>query len=451
MIKNVLLLIFSLFQFSTVFAQNRIEGKLENSGDYTYALLYKVNGAERQFIDNKNLVNGNFRFDLAESLSAGVYRVVFDYRAGLYLDVYYNTKESISFTLDPSNPEFTVVFSNSIENKVFYEFFQEKSLAQVSLDQVQLDFLTDPSKANSDSFQVKRKELLNIQNLALQKSSGLFVEPFIRANIRKNPQEPVSNGLEYLQYVKNHYFDNLDFRDKSVLNSDYFYTKITDYVFYLNSSQDPEKQDDLYKEAIGISLNQDSSDDFKSTVTEIFINQFKQFENLEMVNFLMKNYYEKFPLTFQNQEFVKETRLALATAVGNNAPDFTWDKNGRQTSLYNQLGTGSTILVFWSSSCSHCLKEIPELYQITKSNKSYQVIALGMEEESLEWDKMIESMPQWTHVLALEKWENPIARSYNIIGTPTYIILNNKGVITQKPKDLSELIRWVKTSNPPYK
>jgi thiol-disulfide isomerase/thioredoxin len=170
-----------------------------------------------------------------------------------------------------------------------------------------------------------------------------------------------------------------------------------------------------------------------------------------MVNFLMKNYYEKFPLTFQNQEFIKETRLALATAVGNNAPDFTWDKNGRQTSLYNQLGTGSTILVFWSSSCSHCLKEIPELYQITKSNKSYQVIALGMEEESLEWDKMIESMPQWTHVLALEKWENPIARSYNIIGTPTYIILNNKGVITQKPKDLSELIRWVKTSNPPYK
>ncbi len=445
MIKNTLLLIFCLFQFSTVFSQNRIEGKLENSSDFTYALLYKVNGTERKFIANKNLINGSFRFDLAENLPAGVYRVVFDYRAGVYLDVYYNTKESISFSLDPSNPDFTVSFSSSAENKLFYEFFQDKSLAQINLDQAQVDFLTDASEINSESYKVNRKELIAIQNEALQNSVGFYVAPFILANVRNNPKEPVENGLEYLQYVKDHYFDNLDFRDKTVLESDYFYTKISDYVFYLSRSQDPANQPELYKEAIDLTLRKDSSQEFKVNVTEMLINQFKQFEDLEMVDFLMKTYYEKFPIALQDQDFIRDTRLALSTAIGNIAPDFTWNKKGIKTSLYKELGTNSTILVFWSSSCGHCLKEIPELYKTTASDSSIQVIAVGMEEESEDWDQMIQNMPKWKHVLALEKWENPIARSYNIIGTPTYFVLDNKGKIVQKPNDLETIDKWLES------
>ncbi len=443
MTKNTLILLLCIFQFSTLFSQNRIEGKLENASDFTYALLYKVNGVERKFIANKNLVDGSFRFDLAENLPAGVYRVVFDYRAGIYLDVYYNAKESISFTLDPSNPDFTVSFTTSVENKLFYEFFQEKSLAQIDLDQAQVDFLSEATNANLESYKISRKELIAVQNAALQKSIGLYVAPFIIANIRNNPKEPVKTGVEYLQYVKDHYFDNLDFRDKTVLNSDYFYTKISDYVFYLSRSQDPANQADLYKEAIDLTLRQDSSQEFKVTVTEMLINQFKQFEDLEMVNFLMKYYYEKFPLTMQNQDFIKDTRLALSTAIGNSAPDFTWKKDGLETSLFKQLGPDSTILVFWSSGCGHCLKEIPELYKTTLGNSRIQVIAVGMEEESFDWDQMIRTMPNWTHVLALEKWENPIARSYNIIGTPTYFVLDNKGMIIQKPKDLGVLNQWL--------
>ena len=443
MIKNTLVLVFCLFQSLAIFSQNRIEGKLENSSDFTYALLYRVNGTERKFIASKNLINGSFRFDLAENLPAGVYRVVFDYRAGVYLDVYYNTKESISFTLDPSNPDFTVSFTSSVENKIFYEFFQEKSLAQIDLDQAQVDFLSDASKANSESYKTNRKELIAIQNAALQNSVGLYVAPFIIANIRNNPKDPVSNGLEYLQYVKDHYFDNLDFRDKTVLNSDYFYTKISDYVFYLSRSQDPANQSELYKEAIGLTLRQDSSQEFKANVTEMLIKQFKQFEDLEMVNFLMNNYYEKFPIALQNQDFIKDTRLALSTAVGNIAPDFNWKKEGVETSLFEELGTNSTILVFWSSSCGHCLKEIPELYKNTAGDSSIQVIAVGMEEESEDWDQMIQSMPKWKHVLALDKWENPIARSYNIIGTPTYFVLDNSAMIIQKPKDLGVLNQWL--------
>jgi thiol-disulfide isomerase/thioredoxin len=162
-----------------------------------------------------------------------------------------------------------------------------------------------------------------------------------------------------------------------------------------------------------------------------------------MVNFLMNNYYEKFPIALQNQDFIKDTRLALSTAVGNIAPDFNWKKEGVETSLFEELGTNSTILVFWSSSCGHCLKEIPELYKNTAGDSSIQVIAVGMEEESEDWDQMIQSMPKWKHVLALEKWENPIARSYNIIGTPTYFVLDNSAMIIQKPKDLGVLNQWL--------
>ena len=45
----------------------------------------------------------------------------------------------------------------------------------------------------------------------------------------------------------------------------------------------------------------------------------------------------------------------------------------------------------------------------------------------------------WHHVLGLNKWQNKIAKTYNIMATPTYLVLDANKKIIAKPEGLKEL------------
>ena len=102
------------------------------------------------------------------------------------------------------------------------------------------------------------------------------------------------------------------------------------------------------------------------------------------------------------------------------------------------------MLVFWSTGCGHCLREIPQLNAFTKDIKNSKVIAFAMENDDKEWNKMKQNLIGWHHILGLQKWENPIARTYQIYSTPTYIVLDNNKKIIAKPETLEELKKIMK-------
>jgi len=97
------------------------------------------------------------------------------------------------------------------------------------------------------------------------------------------------------------------------------------------------------------------------------------------------------------------------------------------------------VLVFWSTSCSHCLKEIPELHNFSQDKKDIKVVAFAMEKNNLSWSSLKITLPNWHHVLGLNKWENKTARTYNIYATPTYFVLDENKKIIAKPNNLEEL------------
>ena len=435
MIKKVFALICFLGLTIGTKAQTTVSGKLSPFKDYSYALLYKLDGMEQKFIDNTSLVNGEFQFDLSNK---GVYRVVFDLQNGVYLDVF-SAGESIAFELNPANPDFSVQFSQSLDNQIYYRYKLASSMVQNKLDEIQVAYFKDPSQENSNAFQNQLKVLKEVQATALSDSKGRYIEPFIEASIRENPEEPVASPADYLNFVKSHYFDHLDFSEQRVLESDYFYTKITDYIFYLNYSEDEEVQAQLYQKAISEVLAKIDSDSFKATTLELILSQFESMEDVNMVEWVIEDKYVKLPYELQDNEFLADVRATLATALGAIAPNFSWEENGQSVSLSDVYQKKPTILIFWSSGCSHCLAEIPELYKAMEKPTPFDVVAVGLEDAPEEWNRLTAKMPNWHHVLGLEKWENPIARNYNIIGTPTYIVLDTSGRIIGKPQGLETL------------
>ena len=101
------------------------------------------------------------------------------------------------------------------------------------------------------------------------------------------------------------------------------------------------------------------------------------------------------------------------------------------------------VLVFWSTDCSHCLKEIPELHKLLRDKKAVKVVAFSMEKNDFRWKKMIATLPNWHHILGLNKWENKIAKMYNISGTPTYIVLDANKKIIAKPLTIGKLSAYL--------
>ncbi|WP_439129969.1 TlpA family protein disulfide reductase, partial [Polaribacter sp.] len=239
------------------------------------------------------------------------------------------------------------------------------------------------------------------------------------------------------------FFNNMDFSNNALKNSSFLVDRITDYVFYVNYADDAEAQQKIYKTSAEKVFSKIDDPIFKKDVIEFLIGQFEQNRNIEMVDYLFKNYYDKLPETLQNKKFKEEKLTLLATEIGRVAPNFSWNENGKKRELATLNDAENYVLVFWSTSCSHCLKEIPVLHKFLQDKKNIKVVAFSMETNDFGWKSMKVNLPNWHHVLGLNKWENKTARIYNINATPTYFVLDKNKKIIAKPEELKDLEAFV--------
>jgi len=82
---------------------------------------------------------------------------------------------------------------------------------------------------------------------------------------------------------------------------------------------------------------------------------------------------------------------------------------------------------------------VPELYEYTKGKSDIHVVNVALEKDTLGFDIYSQQFEKWTNVLGLGKWQNPIAKNYNIVSTPTYFILDTNKKIIAKPEFLKDV------------
>ena len=151
--------------------------------------------------------------------------------------------------------------------------------------------------------------------------------------------------------------------------------------------------------------------------------------------------YLQLPKALQDVGFINDVKGQLRTAVGNIAPNIFWEEKGAQKTLHGLYGAPQYLVVFWSSGCSHCLSELPQLKKLLADKPDLQIVAVGLEDDmsTENWKREIAKYPKWFHVYGHNKWKNTFANQYGVTGTPSFYLLDSKKKILAKPEDVKSL------------
>ena len=436
----ILLLIFS----SGIQAQYTVNGHMDPPLDYSWVALYQLQGAKQNYKANTGVNKGEFTLTMPTESEKGIYRLLYDLENRLFVDIIYN-KEHISFTFNPRFPNKKIKFNESEENILYQDYLDAISKPQHQLDSLQVAYFnsvdTEEKDHISQLYYHNHTQVTNTQQHFERISEAKLAQHFIKASARYNSAKPISEPTVYLEQMKVHFFDFLDLNNPVLLNSTFINDKINDYIFYLNTSEDKATLDKLQKEAIATVLNKIRSNaSLAKDIEEGLLYTFAQQENIEMVNFLI-NQYLQLPKDFQDVPFINEIKFQLKTAVGMLVPNISWTQNNTNADLYGLDKAKIYIVVFWSSTCSHCLKEMPVLYDYLKTNQQTQVIAVGLEDDESKagWQQEITKYPKFINVYGTNKWENKYALDYGVNATPNFFVLDAKKKVLAKPDDVDEL------------
>ncbi|MDO5665542.1 MAG: TlpA disulfide reductase family protein [Bacteroidia bacterium] len=123
------------------------------------------------------------------------------------------------------------------------------------------------------------------------------------------------------------------------------------------------------------------------------------------------------------------------SAIGHEAPEITGlDAKDNEMKLSDFRGK-YVIVDFWSSSCSWCRLETPNLAKTYNQfkDKNFTILGVSSDFKKDDWLKAIEEDgSHWDHIMLRKEDINKIMNHYSIIGIPEILLIDPQGVILAK-------------------
>lgn len=419
-------------------AQHSIKGVFSPAKNYEVVLLYKVTPTVSEYIKNTEINNdGSFQIQLEASAEAGIYRIVYAVPQEDYnFDVIYNAKEDIELAF---NAETGVTFKTSSENKLLASYTKSMSMVTQSITNYYRGNKKDTTALNT-IFKTQRETQARYEKQA----ANTIALQFIKANKPYIPKK-YEDVKTYINHLKTRYFDNIDFNNKTLQSSSFLEERMNNYIFGMTA----EGKDKIANYKANIDAFCMAMKSAPATVKRILlVSLWQQMRDLELpavANYIATTYLIDIAKSLKDTTLVNDLTRYKNLSIGNKAPDFYIDGIKGKTKITKKLSELNTakhyIIVFWSSTCSHCLNDIPKLetYLETKKAGSIEVVAIGLEDDDKIWKEKIKSFPNFIHMLGLGKWSNSIGDDYGVELTPAYFVLDKDKKIVAKPFDTEAL------------
>lgn len=437
MLKQYIFL--ALLSPSFLFSQHLIKGKFTNSDDFKYALLYKITPTSSEYISNAEIgKDGRFEIKLDTTATAGMYKIVYAMPQDDYnFDIIYNAKEDIEFTF---NTETGISYQASHENKLMSSYTKSMSMISQSI----ANFYRSQSKDSTALLSIFKTQDSTQQRYEAA-AKGTIALQFIEAN---RPYIPTTfeDIKTYIDHLKDHFFDSVDFTNTTLQSSSFLSERMLSYVFGMVTAG--TNQTSAYQENIDVFYKAMSKapTTIKSSLLLQLWQKMVDAQNDVVANYIADTYLIEIAKSLNDQELVNGLLQYKNTSLQSKAPNFSLDGTTTGKTLRDLSGYDYYVVVFWSSTCSHCMHEIPILESYVKTLKEgfLKVVAVGLEDDDVNWSRTIKQFPDFIHVLGLGKWDNKIGDDYGVNATPTYFILDKAKRIIDKPNDVEALKSFFK-------
>lgn len=166
----------------------------------------------------------------------------------------------------------------------------------------------------------------------------------------------------------------------------------------------------------------------------------------------MKEFKDKYLNMAKNLKCTITDRLASTlksnanVEIGAVFPDYKFQSavNTTAKSLHG-VKADKKVVVFWSSTCSHCETELPKLlekYNDLKA-KNIQIVGLSLDVDKNSYTNRISAFP-WINDTELKGWNSSYVETYNVHATPSYFILDANNKIISKPDHVGDVLDYFK-------
>lgn len=153
-----------------------------------------------------------------------------------------------------------------------------------------------------------------------------------------------------------------------------------------------------------------------------------------------------------NSDFASQLESYRAMKIGNIAPDIVFAGdiiapnvvNGNKPKKLSDVRSNYKVVVFGSSWCPQCPKELMEIaknYSIWKQ-QDVEVVFISLDEDKQIFTNFTKPFP-FISICDYKKWESPVVQDYHVFATPTIYLLNSKHQIVLKPNSVSQLDSWI--------
>lgn len=465
---KILLILSLLFAYIQIGKAESIKGykistkALDADGQMLYFAKYKdseVFALDSAKIDKSNTII----FSSQETLPSGQYLLYIKPESQFELLIDEKEQADIKVELNKANPIQSTV-SGSTDTKLYWDYIAHIQTlnAEITEKNKKLDKKnispTERININKQIDDIKAKiDLYTQDQIGKYKDRwyGIYLKGYQNVELPvKNTQteEDISINLNFL---KEHYFDNISFEDPRFWNTSYFVPYL-DYYFEQFVSKTPDSIAVAASKIVGKTQGNDKC--FMQMLSR-FVNSSQKSNVMGMENIwarLFEDYIEN-----KNVAWIDSTQYRMLTdmydrirfnrvgMVAKNIPLTTLQGDSINT---DDIKAEYLLLYFYSPNCGHCRTETPAIYNGTFKkfkDEGLTVIAINLEQNIQEAQQFISEMgltdPKWincnTPGYKSEYWLN-----YDISGTPVlYLLDRNKRIVAKKinEQNLSLVLEYI--------
>jgi peroxiredoxin len=383
-ILSILLIIsFSLTGFSQK-SDYKIKMKIDGMKE-SPAYLINYFGKERYYKDTAQFNNdGIIVFEGKEHHPGGIYTLYTGSK--ILFEFVINGEPLIDLETDTLDYVNHMNVKKSKENMAFFahqKFITEKQKeSQPIRSKLSAESTSKEEKAElSEKLSKMGKDVAAYRLDVMKTNPDLFVSVILKSMQETEApgfNEVESDSLKRLlkyEYIKKHYFDDIDFTDTRINYTPLYHNKLEKYF---NSVVYPVP-DSIIKDIDMVMVKAKAHDDFYKYTVHYLINKYEKSKIMGMDGVfahLGLNYYTQ-DLAFwadsaQIEKVQDKARKIFPLMIGKQAINLTLlDTSGNNwVNMTKDVNSDYTVLVFWDPDCGHCKKELPKLANYIDSVKA---------------------------------------------------------------------------------